>query len=251
MLLQTITQKIFQPWMLLLIPLGVYVASSQEIDPAPDDAQEEEEKNSSTLGRFGTMSLRVLLVEDFEDADSWVGDMPRDRGVIVVKKRSGAPNEIKQKDPIKHQSVLGAKVAFFRTGYTHFTLKPPRPIAIPGITKSISIWVAGRNHNHRLYALIRDLSGKTYRLPLGEKLNFSGWTKLTGQVPPWIIQNDLRYIGLPGKQRGLYLMGLYVKCALDETVGTYYFYADQLEVQSDMFLEDERNRNTDDMVDDW
>lgn len=52
--------------------------------------------------------------------------------------------------------VLGVKVAFFHRGNSFFTVYPANPLPIPGIVKTISIWVVGRNYNHMLTVLFND-----------------------------------------------------------------------------------------------
>ena len=249
-----LNKKIFRQGKIgvLLTPLLLLsVLSSDEHDTSAEPpAPLEKKESASVLGNSGLMTLRTLLVDDMEDADSWVGEMPRDNGIIVVQRRKGGPKKVKQKDPLKNRFALGAKVSFFKTGITQFSVKPPREIEIPGITKTLSIWIAGRNRMHRLYAVVRALDDKLYKVQLGNRLNFPGWTKISGKIPASILQNDARYIGMPGKKRGLSLVALYVECAMEESFGTYYFYADQIEVVSDMFLEDAETQD-DDMVDDW
>ena len=203
------------------------------------------------LGRSGLMNVRTLLLDDFETADDWLGQMPRDYGIIVVKRREGGPSEVRDADKENNKYVLGARISYFKTGAASFSITPPREIDVLGVSKSISVWVAGRNYSHRLYALIRYVVGRTHKVRIGKKLNFPGWEKISGQFTDNVIQEDLRYALRSNKKRGIVLLSMFVECAMDETVGDYYFYMDQLQVETDMFYEDEQNRNLDDMIDKW
>ncbi len=227
----------------------VFVKAQDNNQQATGDNNKEGEE--TILSKKGLESIRGILLDNFEDADSWVGIMPRDWGLIFVQRREGGPDEIKKADPEKNKYSLGARVNFFKTGNAVFGVKPPRELDVPGIVKSLSVWVAGRNYSHVLYAIVRDITGQLHKIRLGRKLNFPGWNRLTGQIGEAIVQSDPRFASKRGKRRGLYVTSMYVECDMRETVGQYYLYLDQLEAQTDMFLEDERNRDVDDMVDDW
>ena len=244
-------KKIISRIGLFFILLGCSFVFVQAQDNNQQATGDNKEGGETILSKKGLESIRNVLLDDFEDADSWVGEMPRDWGLIFVQRRDGGPDEIKKVDPEKNKYSLGARVNFFKTGSAVFGIKPPRELDVPGITKSISIWVAGRNYSHILYTIVKDLTGRLHKIRMGRKLNFPGWNRLTGQVGESIIQNDPRFVSKKGKQRGLYVISMYVECAMEETVGQYYLYLDQLEAQTDMFLEDARNKDVDDMLDNW
>jgi hypothetical protein len=60
--------------------------------------------------------------------------------------------------------VLGVKLEYLRRAVTHFSLKPSRPIPIPGITKQIAAFVVGRNIKHRMYVIVQDFFGNRAKL---------------------------------------------------------------------------------------
>ena len=195
--------------------------------------------------------LKEISVSKMEDAGFWYGIFPADNGIIEVRAFPGGP-EGKEEIPDEEangiveadENVVGSKVSFFRRGVIDFTLKPIRPLPIEGITKTISVWVAGRNANHRLELLVSDHFGHDAVIPMG-KLNFSGWKKMTVTIPPHIIQRDYHY----NDRMGLSIDGFNIKCNIDETYGRYYIYFDDIRAVTDLFAEE--SRDTDDMPDAW
>ena len=140
--------------------------------------------------------------------------------------------------------VIGAKVHFFQRGSHQFMISPVRPIQIEGITKTLSLWVVGRNYNHVLKIVIRDYLGESKELTLG-KLNFMGWKRLTVAVPPSINQSEYHF----GGKDGIAFEGLKLELDLEETYGQYYVYFDDLRAWTDLFAE--VARDDDSMSDDW
>ena len=213
--------------------------AQQEIDPEATGVVTAQQK------------LKEISVTKMEDAGFWYGVFPADNGLIELRAFPGGPLD---KEPIEDEeqfglgeadeNVVGAKVSFFRRGVIDFTLKPIRPLPIEGITKTISVWVAGRNTNHRLELLVSDHFGNHAVIPMG-KLNFSGWKQMTVTIPPHIKQRDYHY----NDRMGLSIEGFNVKCDIDETYGRYYIYFDDVRAVTDLFAEE--SRDTDDMMDAW
>jgi hypothetical protein len=200
--------------------------------------------------------LKEVSVEKFEHDGFWRSTMSPDEGFSTTRLFSGGPAG-KQPIPdeegmeIPDRYVLGTRVDFLRRGYNSFTVYPIRPIPIEGITKTISVWVAGRNFNHELKILIQDFFGRDYELYVG-KLNFQGWKKLTVAIPPQaedglngVIQRNYHY----NNQMGIKVTGFRVDCDPMESYGSYYVYFDDLRAVTDLFAED--NRDADDMSDAW
>lgn len=193
--------------------------------------------------------LKEISINKFEDDGFWTGKMMRDYGFISLRRFEGAPAE---KKPLEGETqaqiaeldkfVLGAKIEHLRRAVTSFTISPTQPLPIPGITKTISVWVVGRNVKHQLYVLLDDQFGNRAKVPLGD-LAFTGWKKLTAAIPPNIRQADPRY---PGKM-GISVRAFEVETDPEETYGSYYIYFDDLRAVSDLFSEN--NRDADDMVD--
>ena len=206
-------------------------------------------------GQIGVNSaqqkLQEVSVSKFEDAGLWYGLMAADEGIIQIRRFEGSPMD---KEPIEAEVeagiqepddyVVGAKVSFYRRSLSTFSVKPIRPLPIEGITKTISVWVAGRNTSHVLQLEISDHFENTAYINMG-KLNFVGWKKITVSVPPAIIQRDYHY----NNKMGITVKGFNILCDLDETYGSYYIYLDDLRAVTDLFAEE--SRDVDDILDSW
>ncbi|MFO7730410.1 MAG: flagellar filament outer layer protein FlaA [Spirochaetia bacterium] len=195
--------------------------------------------------------LRTVSISKFEDAGFWNAKMPHDQGIVTIRTLQGAPLE---KEPIEAEEqiglelgddkVLGAKVQFFKRGLHQVSILPSRPLPVEGITKTISVWVVGRNSPHTLKVLIRDQFGNSGEVTMG-KLNFTGWKKMVATIPTNIKQRDYHY----GNRLGLQVEGFRIDMDQEETYGTYYIYFDGLRANTDLFAEE--SRDVDDMSDNW
>lgn len=215
-----------------------------------------EDPNPEVVGNDSAMqALREISLDKFEREGAWFVHMSPDYGVISGRNFEGAPA---MKEPVKGENadenadtqVLGVKVQFFKRGVNSFYITAQRPIAIEGITKTISMWVCGRNQGHDLYVLIEDYFGRSYELYMGN-LGFSGWKKLTAVVPPspdgehGIVQHSAYY----GDRPGVRIIGFRVDCNPMLARGTYYVYFDDLRCVTDLY--DMINHDEDDMADSW
>jgi len=230
----------------VIIAAGMVCAQSAVGDPDPyeigiDTAQQQ---------------LKEVSVDKFEYEGFWSSTMSSDEGYTISRLFSGGPSG---RDPIPDEEgmnipdryVLGTRVDFLRRGYNSFTVRPARPIPIEGITKTVSVWVAGRNFNHDLVLLIQDYFGRNYEIYMG-RLNFQGWKKMTVAIPPQstdgvngVVQRSYHY----NNQMGIKIMGFRIDCDPMEAYGSYYVYFDDLRAVTDLFTEN--NRDPDDMVDGW
>ena len=153
---------------------------------------------------------------------------------------------------IQDKFVLGTRVDFLRRGYSSFFIFPTRPLPIEGITKTISMQVAGRNFNHELFVLIQDFFGRYFELSMG-KLNHQGWKQMTATVPPQspdgfsgIIQRNYHYTN----QAGIKIIGFRIDCDPMQARGSYYVYFDDLRAHTDVYTERFRDESND-MPDGW
>lgn len=200
--------------------------------------------------------LKEVSIDKFEAPGFWNSSMSTDEGYTMTRLFEGspagkAPIPDEQNLNLPDKFVLGTRVDYLRRGYSSFTIFPIRPIPIEGITKTISVWVVGRNYNHVLKIQLQDFFGRTYELYMG-KLNFQGWKKLTVAIPPQgadgksgIVQRNYHYTS----NSGLKVIGFRVECDPIEAFGSYYIYLDDLRAVTDLFAED--SRDPDDMVDSW
>jgi hypothetical protein len=195
--------------------------------------------------------LVEVSVSKFEDVAFWGSSMMLDDGITVIRRFEGSPMD-KQPLPGEEKSdivetdryVLGSKVIFFRRGESSVAIFPVRPIPIEGITKTISVWVVGRNFNHTLKVIVADYFNQRREITMG-KLNFMGWKQMTAAIPPRIVQDEFHFTS----DRGLKLLGFKIEFDLLESYGTYYAYFDGLTAVSDLFAE--TYRDPDDMSDGW
>ena len=215
-----------------------------------------QEPNPENVGADSAMaSLREVSVDKFEREGSWNVHISSDDGVIAGRLFEGNPamKEALPEDEGNEDAdkmVYGVRVDFFRRGKNSFTIKSGRPLAIEGTTKTISLWVCGRNQDHEMWALVQDYFGHNFELYMGS-LGFSGWKKLTCVVPPspdgehGIVQSSAYY----GDKPGLKILGFRVDCNPVQARGTYYMYLDDLRVVTDLY--DMENHDEDDMADNW
>ena len=196
-------------------------------------------------------SLKEVSVTKFEETAFFRVGMSNDDGLITMRRLLGSPSaKVPIQDEIQHGlnevdvAVIALKVEYLRRGLHSFSLTPVRPMPIPGITKTISVWVAGRNSNHTLTIMLLDYHNNPVELVVG-KLNFAGWRKLTVAVPPNVAQKDHRFPNL----NGIKFVGFRVDCDLLDTYGVYYIYFDDLRAVTDLFAEE--SRDLDDMSDGW
>lgn len=225
--------------LMILLVSGAVWAQQEEVDPSQlgvDSAQQR---------------LQEVSVTRFEDPAFWRVHMPQDTGVLTYRRLAGEPMD---KEPIEAEVelgieeadvyVLGVKAEFFRRGASTIFVEASRPLAVPGIVKTLSVWVVGRNRQHRISLVVEDYFGNRNTLPFGT-MNFSGWRQMTVAIPPTIVQQDSFY----SDRSGLQVLGFLIELDQMQTYGQYYIYLDDLRAVTDLFAEE--GRDPDDMVDGW
>ena len=143
----------------LLLVVAVCMVYAQEVgDPEP-----------AIIGiESAQQQLKEVSVDKFERDGFWRSFMSTDEGYPTTRLFNGGPaskEAIADEEGlnIPDQYVLGTRVDFLRRGYNSFTVRPIRPIPIEGITKTVSMWVVGRNFNHEIYLLIQVSSAETMK----------------------------------------------------------------------------------------
>jgi hypothetical protein len=233
---------------IMLLAVGAYMYAQNAAAGDPD---------AEAIGtEEAQQELKEISVDKFEHEGYWTSYMSSDTGYATTRLFEGAP---KAKEPIPDEQdqnipdrfVLGTRIDFLHRGHMNVILRPNRPIPIEGITKIISVWVAGRNFNHSLTVLIEDFFGKPYELYMGT-LNFQGWKQLKVAVPPQtedgvsgIVQRNYHY----NNQLGIKIRGFRIDMDPMEALGSYYVYLDDLRAVTDLFAEN--SRDEDDMDDNW
>ncbi|MDR0382893.1 MAG: flagellar filament outer layer protein FlaA [Spirochaetaceae bacterium] len=201
-------------------------------------------------------ALSEVSVDKFEMEGFWRSNISSDAGFSVSRLFEGGPAN---KKPIEAEAdlnipdtkVLGTKVDFLRRGNISVYITSARPIPVEGIVKTLSVWVAGRNYNHKLFLLIQDFHGRNFEIYMG-RLNFQGWKNLTAVIPPQqelgmngIVQQNYHYSSISG----IKVTGFRIECDPMDAYGSYYVYMDDLRAVTDLFTED--MREADDPFDDW
>ena len=212
--------------------------------------------DASNIGNDSArQALREVSVDRFEREGSWNVHISPDNGVISARLFEGSPaakEELNDADnqQVEDTRVLGVKTEFFRRGVNSFYITAARPIAIEGVTKTVSVWVCGRNMNHDLWLLVQDYNGNRFEIWMGS-LEFSGWKKMVAAIPPspdgqhGIIQSSVYF----GDKPGLRVVGFRVDCDPMEAQGSFYMYLDDLRAVTDLY--DLENKDEDDMSDLW
>ena len=119
-----------------------------------------QDPDASNIGNDSArQALREVSVDRFEREGAWNVRISPDFGVISGRLFEGSPagkEELKDTDntEMEDSKVLGVKVEFFKRGVNSFYITCARPIPIEGITKTVSVWVCGRNMAHQLWLLV-------------------------------------------------------------------------------------------------
>lgn len=239
---------------LLTVAIALALSATVFAQSRQDDNESLASPDPTVIGNDAArQALREVSVDRYELEGSWNAHISPDNGVINARLFEGTPlakEPLKGEEEAEDSKVLGIKVEFFHRGVNSFYIKSARPIPIEGVTKTISLWVAGRNMNHEMYVLVQDYNGNNFELFLGT-LGFSGWKKMSVAVPPTpdgehgIIQSS----AYNGVKPGLRIVGFRVDCNPMLARGTYYMYLDDLRAVTDLY--DLENRDEDDMNDDW
>ncbi len=242
---------------IILIALALCLAAFASAQTAVGDP------NPNDIGvDTAQQKLKEVSVDKFEAAGFWKAFISPDEGAIQYRLFEGSPAG-KANEPIADERyvgidpkvadkfVMGVRTDFFRRGYNEIRILADKPIPIEGISKTVSVWVAGRNLNHVLKLMILDAFNTPFELTVG-KLNFQGWKKLTVAIPPQnmdgktgIIQRNFHF----NSRMGIKIVGFKIECDPMESFGTYYLYMDDLRAVTDLFAED--YRDPDDMADTW
>lgn len=214
------------------------------------------EPDASNIGNDSAkQALREVSVDRFEREGSWNVHISPDYGVISGRLFDGSPLakeplEDADSQEMEDTKVFGVKTEFFRRGVNSFYITAARPIPIEGVTKTVSVWVCGRNMGHQMWLLVQDYNGNNFEIWMGS-LEFSGWKKLTTAIPPspdgehGIIQQSVYH----GDKPGLRIVGFRVDCNPMEAKGSFYMYLDDIRAVTDLY--DIQNRDEDDMMDNW
>jgi hypothetical protein len=176
---------------------------------------------------YSKEDVKNSLLDDYELADEWSCDMPREQGV-ALKLRIKKPQASGADDTY----CLGVKSMVYSRGFNWLEIKPPVPVKIPPKSKAIAVTTFGRNLRHTLVAWVEDYLGVEYRIVLGS-MNFKGWQKVAAVIPSY-VRTYSRYVP---EDRPLWLKKLVVEFDPDEFPMTAYYYFDNFEAAVDTYKE--------------
>lgn len=199
-------------------------------------------------------NIETVIIDDFDNATTLKGANRQwfwyVRGSKFIIEDSlewklvrGYPDTLYSKKQAegKDLHILGIKASFDRKGYNYLEVIPvtkdkngkivAKPIELPGMVKSIDLWVWGANFNYYIEVFLLDSRGINHRLFLGD-LNFEGWKNLSVNIPSYIPQSR-RYIP---KREALYLTKIVIWTRPNERVNDFYVYFDNLKVNTDTFI---------------
>ncbi len=186
--------------------------------------------------------VQTVLVEDFETAGEWSAFIPRDYGIAMAMRREGSPKDLASD---KNKYVLGIKVDFMKRDWSWVSIVPAKPIKIKGITKTLSIWVVGRNYKHTLSVVLKDYLDRE-KYVKSERLIWVGWKQVNINIPDTIEQENYKIT----EDRGLTFLGFRIDFDPDDMLGRpFYTYFDYFTADTDLFSESKQN--PDDMMDNW
>jgi len=193
--------------------------------------------------------LAEVQVSTMADPVFWVPRVSSDFGSLTMRAFPGGPANKPliagdDSDPADNR-MLGIRVNFNRRGAPELTLRAVRPLAVEGIVRVVSVWVAGRNAPHTLFLQIRDFDGNLRELNMGD-LNFTGWRQMSVAIPSSIRQQHR----LNNHEAGISIVGFRVRFHLPDTGGAYFIYFNDLRALTDLSpLLD--GRTADDPMDNW
>jgi len=246
---------------LLLISIAS-VAVAQEEGVEVIEEEQTAEDGLELVQSTTRPNIQQVSIELFEDPTLWQVHISRDDGYSIHQRFEGGPNAKIPITPeqvggreIQDENVLGVKTEFIRRGFTEIVFRPERPIPVPGVVQEISIWVAGRELEHDLYLIIRDIDGALRKIFV-DRLNYRGWQQLTAQIPPYApLGGERLYVGVkqydPRRplDTGIELVSLVIEPLFTEAYGTYYVYFDDMRASTDLSVI--TLRDPDDIVDAW
>ncbi len=204
-------------------------------------------------------NAQVVSVELFEDPTLWDSIISHDYGITTHQRFEGAPRAKTPLGavgggPLLDENVLGVKTEFIQRGFTQIVVAPLRPIAIPGVVREVSVWVAGRELPHDLYLLVRDIDGRDRKIFV-DRLNHRGWREMRVVIPPYEITPEGYVLGVKQYNpriplnSGLELVALIIEPLFTEAYGSYYVYFDDMRATTDLSVF--AQQDVDDIVDAW
>jgi len=181
-------------------PLYWYMDSlSVAADPGKSLARPIVGKNGTVAGEAGAADLlKSLIIDPLDQSTFPHWKATRGAGLALSKYLPGETR------PGTLQGEVVPDDWFFKLsfgsslreneGYSGVKLSVDKPLALPGINKTISAWVRSQSSRVKVYFVVQDLRGFEYELLAGIIDGSGEMKRLTVAVPPWpsLYQKDGR-----------------------------------------------------------
>jgi hypothetical protein len=230
--------------MILFLGNGSMDLKAQQGNPGTGTQAPQEKKQRQD-------GLVVDWLNDFESCEDWRATSTCPLGDTKIRKIPGKPrpvntegktvgengepgefqNEMTDENGISHKNeyVLGVKTYFLDRGFDRVEVFPPNEYIIRGKAKELKVWILGRKFRHTLFVKLRDYRGDLHKIKIG-RLDFWGWKEMSVIIPGWLPQSA-SYALL---DKNLHFVSFFVECDKFEVPGSFYFYADQFRIVTDL-----------------
>ena len=196
-----------------------------------------------------TQTIQSIILDSFDDetnitisqgvSRTWevAGSTFKTEGYPIKKYLQVSPDVLGEREKVQ---ALGIQGKFNKQGYNYIELIPVEktadgntkesPFSVKGRVLAFDLWVWGSNFNYYMEIHVRDTGGVDHILNLGD-LKFSGWKRLTVDVPLSIPQSQVQ---LPRLQE-LKVTKIMIWTQPRERVDDFKIYIDEFSVLTDTY----------------
>lgn len=141
--------------------------------------------------------------------------------------------KVPKSDKVKSYSITGS---FTRNGFNYLEIIPgelereiwiAKPLSLPGLVESITLWVYGSSFNNYLELHLIDDKGVPHRVDMGS-IKHIGWKKIYVKIPEYINQMDKYRM----QYKGLELARIVVRTDPEEIVDSFDIFLKDLYISS-------------------
>ncbi|MCU0822889.1 MAG: flagellar filament outer layer protein FlaA [Spirochaetes bacterium] len=175
---------------LVIFAVGYGYSQDNKTKPKETPARsnlETAEKSKSEGDSLGAHIYYEVTIENFDDTNY------TDKDTVYFKKSDAEWAGIAIRDefpaPLSDsKKYLGVKM-MGKSGNA-LQIIPPKRLFIDKYCQSISMWIYGKNLAGEVSILLKDFVGTSHHLVF-DRINYSGWRKLTVNIPRKIAQEEL------------------------------------------------------------